>query len=266
MCGRYKLTTSVTELSRYFDAVIDPALTAQPPRFNVAPTDMMPIVRVRDGARVLEALRWGLVPLWARDLKIGSTMINARSETLFEKPAFRDALQKRRCLVVLDGFYEWKSAGSTKTPQLITMPDGEPFSVAGLWTRWKGDVGAVETFTIVTTAANEALADVHNRMPVLIDPADREEWLDPDNDVVDLERLASPRPWPGVQIRPVSRRVGNVRNDDEALLTADAEGQDEGEAKPKKKTTKKKAVTKKAAADDDDVQVDLFGGGGPRRR
>jgi putative SOS response-associated peptidase YedK len=277
MCGRYKLTTSMSELSRAFDAVLDPALSAQPPRYNTAPTDLMPVVRVIDGRRQLQALRWGLVPFWARDLKIGSTMINARSETLFEKPAFRDALQKRRCLVVLDGFYEWKGVGRQKIPQLITLDGGAPFSIAGLWARWKGELGEVQSFTIVTTAANQALREVHDRMPVLIDERDRDEWLDPTNDVVDLERLASPRPWPGLQIRAVSRRVGNVKNDDAGVLDADVDtgldvGADDVDASPTpKKAPRKKAAPKKAtptkatpADGADALQADLFSR--PRRR
>jgi putative SOS response-associated peptidase YedK len=222
MCGRYKLTTTVQELAAMLDAGVDPRLEKQPRRFNVAPTDVMPIVRVVDGRRWILPARWGLVPLWARDLKIGSTMINARSETLFQKPAFRESLRNRRCLVVVDGFYEWQQQGGRRVPQLIAFEDGRPFTLAGLWARWKGEPGEVETFTIVTTSANDALRAVHDRMPVLVDERDREEWLDPDNATVDLERLAAPRPWPGVTLRAVSSRVGNVRHDDADLLEADA--------------------------------------------
>ena len=221
MCGRYKLTATVQELSALLEAGVDPRLEKQPPRFNVAPTDVMPLVRVVDGRRWLLPARWGLVPFWARDLKIGSTMINARSETLFEKPAFRESLQKRRCLVVVDGFYEWQKHGTRKVPQLIAFNDGRPFTLAGLWACWRGEPGEVETFTIVTTTANDALRGVHDRMPVLVDEGDREEWLDPENATVDLERLASPRPWPGITLTPVSARIGNVRHDDAGLLEPD---------------------------------------------
>lgn len=245
MCGRYKLTATMQELAAMLHAGIDPRLDKLPRRYNVAPTNMMPIVRVVDGARLLLPARWGLVPFWARDLKIGSTMINARSETLFEKPAFRESLQKRRCLVVVDGFYEWAADGSRKAPRLIAFDDGRPFTLAGLWSCWQGEPGEVETFTIVTTAANETLARVHDRMPVLVDDRDREEWLDPDHATVDLERLSAPRPWPGVTLRAVSSRVGNVRNDDPALLEQD----------PPPPTAAKKVTTKKPAKK---AQGDLF--------
>lgn len=245
MCGRYKLTATVQELAALLEAGIDPRLEKQPRRFNVAPTDVMPVVRVIDGRRWLMPARWGLVPFWAHDLKIGSTMINARSETLFEKPAFRESLQKRRCLVVVDGFYEWQQRGGRRVPQLIAFDDGRSFTLAGLWARWRGEPGEVETFTIVTTAANEALRAVHDRMPVLVDERDREEWLDPDNATVDLERIASPRPWPGVTLTPVSSRVGNVRNDDAELLLPDAEGTATTTQTPT--PTKKSAATKKSA-------------------
>jgi putative SOS response-associated peptidase YedK len=250
MCGRYKLTATVQELAAMLQAGVDPRLEKQPRRYNVAPTDVMPIVRVVDGRRLLMPARWGLVPFWAHDLKIGSTMINARSETLFEKPAFRESLQKRRCLVVVDGFYEWQQQGSRKVPQLIAFDDGRPFTLAGLWARWKGAPGEVETFTIVTTAANDTLRAVHDRMPVLVDERDREEWLDPENGAVDLERLASPRAWPGVTMSPVSSRVGNVRHDDADLLAPDAPTT-AAEATPTKK--KRAATTKRAKP-----QGDLF--------
>ncbi len=253
MCGRYKLTTTVAELAAQFGAELDPRLESQRPRYNVAPTDVMPVLRMVDGHRLLQPLRWGLVPFWARDLRIGSTMINARSETLFEKPAFRDALHKRRCLVVVDGVYEWQTTGGTKTPQLIGFGDGRPFTLAGLWARWKGEPGEIESFTIVTTEANDALRGLHDRMPVLIDERDREEWLDPDNATVDLERLSGARAWPGVTVRAVSRRLGNVKNDDEALLSEDpATGvddvADDGEASATTKKARKKATATKKAA------------------
>jgi putative SOS response-associated peptidase YedK len=252
MCGRYKLTASVQELAAMLEAGIDPRLEKLPRRYNVAPTDVMPIVRVVDGRRLLMPARWGLVPFWAKDLKIGSSMINARSETLFEKPAFRESLQKRRCLVVVDGFYEWAPLGGRKVPRLIAFDDGRPFTLAGLWARWKGEPGEVETFTIVTTAANEVLSRVHDRMPVLIEDRDREEWLDPDNATVDLERLATPRPWPGVGLRAVSSRLGNVRHDDASLLVPDAE------AAPVRATRAKKAPRKQPAATPKKPQGDLF--------
>ncbi len=235
MCGRYRLTTKGKNLEQLFDAEFDdqPARLegrelSVKPRFNVAPTDVMPVVRIQeDGRHHISGLRWGLVPFWSKDLSGGARMINARAETVFEKAAFKDSLRRRRCLVLADGFYEWKTLPSTtqkpkKQPVLFAFDDDRPFAMAGLWARWKGPPGLVESFTILTTGANELVGPVHDRMPLILDAADRAAWLDPDNEDVDLQRLAEPRPIAGFTLRLVSSKVGNVKNDDESVLVPDA--------------------------------------------
>lgn len=218
MCGRYTLTTSGEALAEAFDLDEPAELRA---RYNIAPTTAVPCVRVDEGRRHLVHLRWGLIPVWAKDVSIGARMINARVETLFEKPAFKSLLEKRRCLVVSDGFYEWVGEGKARRPVLLRFEDGHPFAYAGLWTRWKpkGDAGeAIESCTIITTPPNALAARVHDRMPLIFDPrVDRqsiEQWLDV-SQKPDLAELRAPRELPGFHFYPVDKRVGNVRNDDE---------------------------------------------------
>jgi putative SOS response-associated peptidase YedK len=226
MCGRYKQTTKAAELGVIFSAVVDAAFVEDAarldrPRYNAAPTDRLPIVRVMDAHRALRPARWGLIPVWAKDEKIGSSLLNARSETVFEKPAFKDALHKRRCLVPMDGFYEWKTEGKVKQPYLFSFADGRPFTLAGLWSTWKGPGGPVESFSVLTTAANDLVGSLHDRMPVILEDKDHDEWLDPARADVDLGRLCASHPWAGLTMTPVSRRLGNVRFDDAALLVPD---------------------------------------------
>jgi putative SOS response-associated peptidase YedK len=225
MCGRYKQTTKAPELAAVFGAVVDAAFVdgtlgaaADRPRYNAAPTNILPIVRIVDTRRTLRPARWGLIPSWARDPTIGSRLVNARSETLAEKPAFRDALRRRRCLVPMDGFYEWKTENGHKQPYLFSFADDHPFAVAGLWETWKGPAGPVESFTILTTEANALARTMHDRMPVLLDENQYDEWLDPARDTVALAALCAPRDHAGFGLRPVSRRLGNVRFDDALLL------------------------------------------------
>jgi putative SOS response-associated peptidase YedK len=192
------------------------------PSYNVAPQSVQPVVRPnRDtGAREFTLLRWGLVPFWAKDPKFGYSTINARAEEAAAKPAFRDALKKRRCLVPADAFYEWQRIDAkNKRPFAFAMKSGEPYAFAGLWDRWQGKENeTLETFTILTTDPNELMEPVHNRMPVILEPKDYERWLDPetkDRPPVDLLR-----PYPAERMRSwrVDQRVGNVRNNDAALL------------------------------------------------
>jgi putative SOS response-associated peptidase YedK len=224
MCGRYKVSTKAPEILRAFDASEGYEVQA---RYNVAPTDAVPVIRVHDGKRVMVPMRWGLIPSWAKDEKVGVSTLNARVETLFEKPAFKDSLAHKRCLVVADGFYEWKklagpaSKAKDKQPYLFAFKDGHPFAFAGLWARWKGPAGVVESCTVITVPPNPLVAPVHDRMPAILDPnVDRERiaaWLDPDLDTPDLVELGTPRDLPGFTSFPVDRRVGNVRNDDATL-------------------------------------------------
>src|SRR5436190_13942625 len=198
MCGRFTLRTPLGLLVQQFlfksDAV--PDLPGLVPRYNVAPTQITPIARPSaSGGRELTLARWGLIPAWAKDPKIGYSTINARADSVATKPAFRTAFKKRRCLVPVDGYFEWISEEKKKLPILYEQPEHQPFALAGLWESWRGAdaEGAVETFTIVTTTANDLAGRVHDRMPVILDPADYDVWLDPEKgEMADLEYLLRP--------------------------------------------------------------------------
>ena len=211
MCGRYSIVSNFEAVRRLFG--VNPNLPNWwTPRSNVAPTEDAPGVRLRDGERELVQLRWGLVPYWSKDAKIAYSTINAAAETVATKPAFREAFKRRRCLVATDGFYEWlKLEGGAKQPYRIVMRDREPFGLAGLWERWKpgGDADPLETFTIITTAPNSVCAPIHNRMPVVIAPADFDAWLSGAPGSDELLRLFPSEP---MEAYPVSKAVGNVRN------------------------------------------------------
>lgn len=221
MCGRYTLSHPVDELARVFGFEDRPNL---PPRYNIAPTQPVAVVRPKEGGgRELALPRWGLVPPWADDPAIGSRLINARGETLLEKASFRNAARRRRCLVLADGFYEWRQENGRKQPYRIAMRDRRPFALAGLWEAWKGPKGApldapLETATIVTTSANAALKPLHDRMPVILDPGSHDLWLDPDAPVELAMDLLRPCPEDWLDLYPVSPRVNSVRNDDEGCI------------------------------------------------
>lgn len=176
MCGRYALKTPASELATRFglDEVVDVA-----PRYNIAPgTDIPTIRRSPDGKRVLHLLRWGLVPHWAKDPSIGAKLSNARGETVAEKPTFRDAFKRRRCLVPADGFYEWKAEGKQKQPYYFSLKSGEPFALGGVWESWRAPNGDIlRTCCLITTGPNEIMLPVHDRMPVIVAPGDCETWL-----------------------------------------------------------------------------------------
>lgn len=226
MCGRFASTTPPDQLAAYFGAQAS-ELSAEPD-FNVAPTRDVPTVRIRDGERHLDYLRWGLVPRWAKDLRIGSKMINARGETVSSKNSFRSAFSRRRCIVVADGFYEWKRLESDddkkkpkKQPMFISRADGDPLAFAGLHERWTDaeNLREIHTCTIITTTANEMMAEIHDRMPVLLAPGDWDEWLDVTNqNDTDLERLLVPSPNALLSAYPVSDTVNSVKNNDPSLL------------------------------------------------
>jgi putative SOS response-associated peptidase YedK len=187
-------------------------------RYNIAPTQQVPVVRAGNDTRQLTTMHWGLVPSWAKDPKIAYSTINARAETLATKPAFRTAFQKRRCLVVADGYYEWLKVGKLKQPYLYEIGDGRPFAFAGLWEQWWGpdhkNETPLESCTIVTTAANELASHVHNRMPVVLHENDYGAWLDPANQIGDsLQYLFEPYPADEMTVRPVSTFVNNARNE-----------------------------------------------------
>ena len=218
MCGRFTLIDPSQSLAVQFNL---PQVPDMKPRYNITPTQPVAAVRLAAGrsARELAILTWGLVPSWAKDPKIGARMINARSETVAEKPAFRAAFRRRRCLVVADGFYEWqKSAGGkgSKQPYYIRLRDGRPFAFAGLWEHWEGADGSViESCTLLTTQPNDLIRPLHNRMPVILQPQDYDLWLDR---VVERADLLTPflRAYPvdEMEAYPVSSLVNSPRNDD----------------------------------------------------
>src|ERR1051326_7982322 len=176
MCGRYTLTVDIKTIAETFGV---PPTIETAPRYNIAPTQEVVSI-LSNGSIHLDWLQWGLIPSWAKDDSIGSKMINARAETLAEKPSFKRLLRSRRCLIVADGFYEWKKEGKGKVPMFITLEDQEPFAFAGLWDSWRDPDGQqIRTCTIITTEANELMAPIHNRMPVILPAQAREEWLDP---------------------------------------------------------------------------------------
>jgi putative SOS response-associated peptidase YedK len=212
MCGRYMLTTPVDALRQLFLFTERPNLA---PRYNIAPTQDVPIVRrTRDGTgRELIMVRWGLIPYWAEDPKIGNRLINARGESVARTAAFREAYQRRRCLVPADGFFEWQKVGRDRQPLLVRRQDLAPFAFAGLWERWPQPGGGVlRSCTIITCPANELVAPVHDRMPVILAPDDHERWLDPSR--ADGRDLLKPYPAPELEAYPVSPRVNSPQNDD----------------------------------------------------
>lgn len=216
MCGRYTLITDINAIADSFG--VEPALSAMP-RYNIAPTqDIVAIVNT--GETSLTTLRWGLIPSWARDESIGSRMINARAETLAEKPSFKNLLRRHRCLVVADGFYEWKAEGRSKTPMYITLADGQPFAFAGLWDIWKSPDGTeVRSCTIVTTEPNELMVPIHNRMPAILRRGAYDDWLNPQvRDEQVLTHWLGPYPSELMKARPVSRLVNNPRNETAEIL------------------------------------------------
>jgi putative SOS response-associated peptidase YedK len=213
MCGRYTLTRPA-EIQAILDDLATEHLEVElPPRFNIAPTQLAPIVTNR-ADRALEVVRWGLVPHWADDPSIGARMINARAETLATKPAFRDALAARRCLVPADGFYEWRTEGMVRRPLWIHPAPRRIFCFAGLWATWRAKDGEpLRTFTIITSAANDQVAPYHDRMPVIVEPADWERWLHPEALPVEaLADILAPGRSP-LAIEPVSTAVNSVAND-----------------------------------------------------
>lgn len=216
MCGRYSLATPAHNDLRSRFALGEALEIRQ--RFNVAPgDDVVTVTTSKEGEPRGELLRWGLVPFWAKDPKVGYKMINARSETVAEKPAFRDALKTRRCLIVADGFYEWQARPSAarKQPFHITRADGAPFAFAGLWASWHGDGdAAIRSCTIITTDANHKLADIHDRMPVMLpDAAAEEAWLDHATPAGALQELLVPLPDDLTARRAVGYAVGDARHD-----------------------------------------------------
>jgi putative SOS response-associated peptidase YedK len=219
MCGRFTLTDPDQDLVEQFHLSGIPDLK---PRYNIAPTQPVAAVRLdpKSGAREMVLLYWGLIPFWAKDPKIGARMINARAETAADKPAFRAAFRRRRCLVVADGFYEWQKQNGGKQPFFIHMRDRKAFAFAGLWEHWEGADGSViESCTLLTTNPNELVKPLHNRMPVVLSPGDYDLWLDVSiEDAERLRPLLQPFPSSKMDAYPVSRRVNRPQNDDPGVL------------------------------------------------
>ena len=214
MCGRYSLIVDASVLAGVFE--IDPPQNLRP-RFNIAPTQTIPIVRAgREQPREWAEVRWGLVPSWAKDPKIGARMINARGETVAEKPSFRSAVKTRRCLIPADGFYEWVKTDGGKQPHYIHFADSRAFAFAGLWERWhKGGDEPLDTCTIITTTPNDIVADLHDRMPVILPPEVFTEWLEPDPLAPErLHDLLAPHPVADLEASRVSTPVNKPPNDD----------------------------------------------------
>jgi len=215
MCGRFSLATSAQQVAEHFGLAEVPELS---PRYNIAPTSSVAVVRGPGGgaAPILEFRHWGLIPSWAKDPGIGARMINARVETAAEKPSFRAAFRRRRCLVPADGFYEWKPHPKRRRPHHVRLAEGELIGLAGLFEAWESPEGErIESCTLLTTAANAAMSALHHRMPVIVDPADYPAWLDPDLQEPDtVLSLTGSSISDRLRFRPVDFRVNNPRNDD----------------------------------------------------
>jgi putative SOS response-associated peptidase YedK len=226
MCGRFALHHCAAEIAAQF--AVEQLAVELPPRYNIAPSQPVAVVLQRQG-RVLEAFQWGLVPFWARDARIGSRMINARAETLAEKPAYKAALTRRRCLIPASGFFEWKKAGKQKRPLYIHQTTGHPFALAGLWEKWTSPQDQpLYSCTIVTTEANPFMASIHARMPVILTPEQQHAWLDPrQDDPRELLSLLHPYAGDTLTAYPVASRV-NVPTYDAPDCIAPVEREEEG--------------------------------------
>ncbi|UTE73092.1 SOS response-associated peptidase [Rossellomorea marisflavi] len=211
MCGRFSLIESVHELQQQFEFELSADLH---PRFNIAPSQEVFSI-ISDGKkRRGGTLRWGLVPHWAKEAKIGYKMINARAEGIDEKPSFKEPFRKKRCLIIADGFYEWKKVDDRKQPYRFIMKDRKPFAFAGLWETWKKGDAPLHTCTIITTTPNSVTEDIHDRMPVILKREDYDRWLDPSNQAVDkLKSLLVPYPAEEMELYPVSELVNSPKND-----------------------------------------------------
>jgi putative SOS response-associated peptidase YedK len=222
MCGRARLSSDVSEIKLVFSIPPHRPTPNIAPSWNVAPTDPLPVVRhdPRARERSLDVMRWGLVPFWAKDIKVGFDNINAKAEGIEGNPAFREAYQRRRCLVPVDNFYEWKKTATGKQPYAIALADRGLMALAGLWENWRSPAGEwVRSFAIITTTPNDLCAELHDRMPVILARDNWPVWLGEDPaDTAQLKALLAPCPSEELTCWPVSPRVGNVKNNDPSLI------------------------------------------------
>lgn len=210
MCGRYSITKEELRLRDYFGTGENVRLL---PRYNIAPTQLAPVV-VSDGDVRVESMHWGLIPSWSKDASSGYKMINARAETVLQKSTFRRCFESRRCIALADGFYEWQKQSGISQPFRITLRSGTLFGMAGLWDEWlRPDGTLVKSFTIITTAANESVRPVHDRMPVMLKPENFQRWINSETPCETLQTLLCPYPSAELIATPVSAVVNNARND-----------------------------------------------------
>ena len=238
MCGRYAVTTAPEAMRALFRYLEQPNF---PPRYNVAPTQPVAIVRMVEGRREFALVRWGLIPAWVKDPRGFSLLINARGESVLDKPAFRNAMKRRRCLFPADGFYEWKREGDRKQPYFVRLKSGQPMAFAGLWETWSGPNGEeMDTAAIVTTTANRALRHIHDRMPVVVAPEAFDFWLD--GGKVDAETAAAligPAPDELLEAYEISSAVNHAANDSAELIAPVEPGAPLAEAQPARAKPKK---------------------------
>jgi len=245
MCGRYAITTAPEAIRQLFRHPEQPNF---PPRYNVAPTQPVPIVRMAQGKRQFALVRWGLIPAWVKDPRTFSLVINARAESVLDKPAFKNAMKYRRCLFPADGFFEWERKGERKRPYFVRRKGGGPLAFAGLWESWMGPNGEEqETAAIVTTTASRSIAHIHDRMPVILPPEAFDFWLDPKVDAETAAAAIQPAKDEAIEHYEVSRAVNRHENDSPKLVEPLTEPEAEEEAPAPKR-----------AKEQDDRQGSLF--------
>jgi putative SOS response-associated peptidase YedK len=215
MCGRFALIADTEQVATLFEVDDVANIPAAVPRYNIAPTQPVLAVRLNEnGRREITFFRWGLIPSWSKDISIGSRLINARAETVTDKPSFRNAFKRRRCLIPADGFFEWQKSNGKKQPMYIHAADGRPFALAGLWEVWQDPQGStLQSCTILTTAPNELMSTIHDRMPAIIEQEDFGAWLDPGPNPDDALHLLRPYPAAMMAAYPVSTAVNSPSND-----------------------------------------------------
>ena len=216
MCGRYTLTKPLKAIKKHFEPIV--LSCDHDERYNISPGQKIPVVTTTNSQRELKLMRWGLIPPWIKDIKTTKPLINARSETVHQKPSFRDPFHASRCLIPADGFLEWKTERGKKFPYFIFLNQKDIFSFAGIWTKWYKETSPIHTFSILTTQANTVLAPIHERMPVIIKPSDYKSWLAPGTDSSTLRSLLLPFGAKKMYAHPVSTEINSYKNDRDGLL------------------------------------------------